>query len=250
MKATCCSLFLAAALSIVNSATAANGYGSVAGQIVFEGEIPKRKVLVKAAGGVNPLLPSEDVLSDSLLIDEKSRGVANVFVWPDKVTSIHPRYLGRQLPPTLMKLDGFRVEPHCLLVQTGQELRFRATTVSTAHLRTFFNTGWNVLVPGKDGKDVALPPFERNERIPVRVTSNLQPWIEGWIKISDHPYAAMTDDRGNFQINWLPAGEYQFMIWHEKAGYLAKRLPVTIRDRKITRLDGLTITPIDVGLRR
>ncbi len=233
-----CTAFLATAFACVNSATAEDGYGSVAGQIVFEGQIPPRRVLVKA-GEVRPSVPAESVLDESLLIDKKSRGVANVFVWPEKVSSIHPRFQARELQPGVMSCDGFRVEPRCLLVQTGQGLRLQSSSETpwTAHLRTFFNQGWNVLVPARDPGAVTLPP------IPIRLTSQMQPWVEAWIRVSDHPYAGLSDSEGNFQINWLPAGDYEFTLWHEKAGYIARRLPVTVRDRKITRLKPLKLTP-------
>lgn len=246
---TLCSVFLAATFVSVNPASGDDGYGSVAGQIVFEGMTPPRRVLVDREAVLKTARPEEDVLDESLLIDQESRGVANVFVWPDRVSSIHPRFKARQTEAALLTFDGFRVGPHCLVMQTDQELRLRSIdgAVSNAFLRTWFNSGWNVLVPAS-GEDVSLRPFERNERYPVEVTSNLQPWLRGWIKVSDHPYGALSDTRGHFQINWLPAGKYQFMIWHERASFVAKRLPVTVRDRKITRLGVFKLTPKDVGI--
>ena len=39
---------------------------------------------------------------------------------------------------------------------------------------------------------------------------------------------AVTDKEGNFEIANLPAGEHEFVIWHEKAGYLERKHKVTI----------------------
>lgn len=242
-------VFLATVFAIVNPVVGEDGYGSVAGRVLFDGSVPQRRVIARQGTGPLPQEPVEDVFDESLLVDGKSSGVANVFVWPVNVPAIHPRYESREAVTARMDFDGLRVEPRCLLLETGQKLTFHANrgTTATAYLRTLFNQGWHIAVPGNKDEGVSLPPFERHEPHPIRVTSSLQPWLEGWIKLNDHPYAALSDDRGNFQINWLPAGDYQFMIWHEKAGYLAKRLPVTIRDRRITRLEGLKITPKDVG---
>jgi len=249
MRGIFCGVFLATIVFSVNPVAGQDAYGSVAGQVVFDGAIPQPRIIARQGSGPVPQEPTDDVFDESLLIDKDSHGVANVFIWPVKVPSIHPRYKSRELKAALMAFDGRRVEPRCLLLETGQELTFRATsgTIATAYLRTLFNQGWHVAVPGNKEEGVSLPPFQRPEKHPIRLTSNLQPWLEGWIKLSDHPYAALSDHDGRFQINWLQAGEYEFMVWHEKAGYLARRLPVTIRDRKITRLENLTITPKDVG---
>jgi hypothetical protein len=38
--------------------------------------------------------------------------------------------------------------------------------------------------------------------------------------VVDHPYAAVTDKDGKFKIDLLPAGEYEFRVWHERPGYV------------------------------
>jgi hypothetical protein len=39
--------------------------------------------------------------------------------------------------------------------------------------------------------------------------------------VTDHPYVAVTDADGRFRIENLPAGKHQFVVWQEKAGYVA-----------------------------
>jgi hypothetical protein len=41
------------------------------------------------------------------------------------------------------------------------------------------------------------------------------------ILVRDEPYAAVTDDKGGFLIENLPAGKWTFQFWHKKAGYLS-----------------------------
>ena len=41
------------------------------------------------------------------------------------------------------------------------------------------------------------------------------------VLVRHNPYAAVTDDDGNFTIKDLPAGkELEFQLWQEKSGYL------------------------------
>jgi len=48
---------------------------------------------------------------------------------------------------------------------------------------------------------------------------------------------AVTDARGEFTIRDVPPGIHQFIIWHERPGYLEKRIAVTVTAGQDTRLD-------------
>ncbi|MCK5427471.1 MAG: carboxypeptidase regulatory-like domain-containing protein, partial [Thermodesulfovibrionia bacterium] len=51
-------------------------------------------------------------------------------------------------------------------------------------------------------------------------------WIRGYIFIFDHPYAAVTDEKGIFEIDNLPPGEYLLKAWHEGFGMQEKKIRV------------------------
>ena len=38
--------------------------------------------------------------------------------------------------------------------------------------------------------------------------------------VLDSPYFGVSDKEGKINIRNLPAGEWEFQVWHEKAGYL------------------------------
>ena len=46
--------------------------------------------------------------------------------------------------------------------------------------------------------------------------------MKAFVLIRESPYAAVTDENGTFEIKNLPAGEWTFQFWHEKAKYLDK----------------------------
>jgi hypothetical protein len=66
------------------------------------------------------------------------------------------------------------------------------------------------------------------ESLPFRVTSDLYPWMSGYCLTVDHPYAAISDENGKFQIDYLPVGEHSFRVWHERVGYLERDLRVSV----------------------
>ena len=56
---------------------------------------------------------------------------------------------------------------------------------------------------------------------PFAVSCAIHPWMKSQMMVCDHPYFAVTDDKGEFAIPNVPAGvELEFRVWHEKAGYI------------------------------
>ena len=49
----------------------------------------------------------------------------------------------------------------------------------------------------------------------VNVNCNIHGWMKAYIRVFDHPYYAVTDDDGNFEIKMPPAGKYHIFYWHD-----------------------------------
>ena len=43
-------------------------------------------------------------------------------------------------------------------------------------------------------------------------------WMNAYVGVLDHPYFAMTDKDGKFELKGLPPGTYTIEAWHEKLG--------------------------------
>lgn len=69
--------------------------------------------------------------------------------------------------------------------------------------------------------NLALPKKDQVITKPVRVTGlhavkcDAHPWMRAYVYVSDHPYVAVTDANGNFEIKDLPSGKYTIRLWHE-----------------------------------
>ena len=84
--------------------------------------------------------------------------------------------------------------------------------------------------------------FDKPERNPVFIQSDIHPGMKAYQLVTDHPWVAVTDKTGNFAIHGLPPGKYQFKVWHETAGYLEKTLAVEVKPGAATELN-LTFPP-------
>jgi len=60
----------------------------------------------------------------------------------------------------------------------------------------------------------------------LELTSELRPWMRGWVAVFDHPYFAVTDASGGFTIEGVPPGSYLLTAWHERMGRTEQRVEV------------------------
>jgi hypothetical protein len=68
---------------------------------------------------------------------------------------------------------------------------------------------------------------------PIMVNCDLHKWMHGAIFVFDHPYFAITDEDGNFEIPNAPAGAWDLIFRHESGAWNAgnqtqSRVRVTI----------------------
>jgi hypothetical protein len=199
-------------------------FGTITGQFLLEGDIPKLKALVeKGDTKVNDaaICAAADVPDDTLIVDPKTKGIANIFVYLPKAGKIHSRLKESATKEVAFDQKDCRFVPHVLFVRTDQVVRVKSDD-SCAHntkTNTSRNDPVNYLLQAKDrtGREVKN---KAPEKIPVKVECNIHRWMSAWWLILDHPYAAISDDKGKFTIADLPAGEVELIVWHERVGYV------------------------------
>ena len=78
-------------------------------------------------------------------------------------------------------------------------------------------------------------PLEQSfarEEIAIPVKCNIHPWMRGYIAVFKHPYFAVTDKTGSFELKDLPAGSYTITAWQEKLGPQSQKLTVAAGESK------------------
>ncbi len=217
------------------------GTGTLKGVVTFKGTPPKRelefakgdKVKVKEAD--RAICAAEDYYKDHLLVNEKGNGVANVFVYLPKAP---PGYKAPPVPsdPVVFDQKGCRFIPHALVVRCNQKILIKSQDdlVHNTHTNPVRNTkGFNQAIKPNERDGVATT-YEKPENVPVKVNCDLHTWMTAWHLPLDHPFMAVTDAEGKFEIEGLPPGKHEFRVWHEMPGYLEKKLTVEIKSDKDT----------------
>ena len=65
-----------------------------------------------------------------------------------------------------------------------------------------------------------MPAALVKEAPPIQYKCTIHGWMTGYVRIFDHPYYAVTDADGKFEIKDAPAGNYRIVYWHENVGFL------------------------------
>ena len=204
--------------------TRAADWGTLKGRFVFEGALPEQPKLqinkdVEFCGKHEPR-------SEKLVVHRESRGIANVVIWldskPGEKVAIHPSYDEAALKQVKLANKGCRFDPHICVLRTGQTLLIENPDQVDHNTAAGLdrNDPFNTVTP--KGTTAERPRFKLAERLPAQVQCSIHPWMTGWLVIKDHPYVAVTDQHGHFEIKNLPAGELTFVVWHEMPGYVSE----------------------------
>jgi hypothetical protein len=218
---------------------AADGeYGTITGQLLLEGDIPKLPPLVeKGDTKVNDpaICAAADVPDDSLVVDAETKGIANIFVYLPKAANVHPRLRESQNKEVVFDQQGCRFTPHALVVRTDQVVRVKSGDNCAHNTKTnpTRNQPVNISLPANDRTGVEVKN-KAPERYPVEVQCNVHNWMTARWLVLDHPYGTVSDEHGKFTIADLPAGEHELMIWHERVGAIEKKFKVTVAVGKTT----------------
>jgi len=108
-------------------------------------------------------------------------------------------------------------EPHVFGLRTGQMLRIINSdpTFHNVHPTPKLNPEWNQ-TQAQDAPPM-IKTFRRAE-VMIPIKCNQHPWMKAYAGVMDHPFFAVSDSSGEFEIRGLPEGTYKLVIWHEVLG--------------------------------
>ncbi|HSG71825.1 MAG TPA: hypothetical protein VLA12_15525, partial [Planctomycetaceae bacterium] len=131
-----------------------------------------------------------------------------------------------------------RFKPHALLAQTGQPLQVINSDGVAHNTNAPFvrNSKFNSTINANDATGVTLV-LDKAEKVPVKTVCDFHTWMNCYVFVIDHPFAAVTDENGKFEIKNLPAGTHKFRVWHESADFLERSLSVEVKAGADAKVD-------------
>ncbi len=212
-----------AALFCLPTLAHADNVGTIKGTVLFEGEPPDRPAQKR---DVDPVCAKTPQLADDVIV---TKGKLK-----DVLVRVKNGSFGKfPVPTEPVTLDqrGCLYAPHVLGVFAGQTLRVKNSdnTFHNVHGQISGKNLWNKPHAPKDA-DLSLETSMHADDI-VEIRCDIHAWMHAYAVVQDHPYFAVTDDAGTFEITGLPIGTYTLEAWHPKLGM--KTLTVKIGRAKL-----------------
>lgn len=201
-------------------------WGAIKGQVIFGGDQLPTPQALDVNKDKEHCLAQGKIFREEWVIDKDSKGVKWVFVWlappAGKKLPIHPSLKEPKEKQVTVDQPCCAFVPHALALRQGQELLVKNSSPIPHNVKWTgfppFNESGNVIVPpGKSHTITGLRP----QKVALPIECNIHPWMKGWARVFPHPYFALTDAKGNFEIKDAPAGDWQVIMWHESAGWVA-----------------------------
>ncbi len=203
---------------------AAEGWGTIKGVVIYKGEPPEPKVLVKEGDTTvkDPeVCAKHTITSEELVVNKENKGIQWAVVFVNRPAKIHPDLQSPPEEPAILDQIGCVYVPHVLAIREGQKL-IVASQDPISHntnIQGFRNTPWNRVLPPAEGMQTRLDgPSLVAEPLPMPVACNIHPWMKAYIAVFNHPYFAVTNEKGEFTIEKVPAGTVHLVSWQEKFG--------------------------------
>ena len=190
--------------------------GTLSGTVTFDGDpIPQETMIPIQTDpdycerhGKDGLYPMEDCL-----IDLESRGIRNVIVylmddalrnWPEP-----------QREDILVDNRECRFEPHVHVSVVGStvEVKNSDEIYHTTHL--YGPPGFVEFNPGMRSRGDSEKTVLTRPGLYI-VKCDRHGWMSAFLRVDTHPFHAVTDDKGKFEITGIPPGTYQVGMFHER----------------------------------
>jgi plastocyanin len=200
--------------------------GTITGTIKFAGTPPARKEL--------------QVTKDKEICGKKQHLSWDLVVGPNKgienaVVTLLDMKKGEKWTITKATVDqnGCAYTPHVLVVPAGGELDILNSDGILHNIHTYSKVNSSINKAQPKFKKVLTEKFATPEI--VKVTCDAHSWMLGWFVVSDHPYVAVTNDKGEFTLSNVPPGNYKLEVWQETLGKKVK--DVVVKSKQETKLN-------------
>lgn len=236
-----------------------DGWGSLSGRVTYDGDPPVPDSLLPEIAKLQnaedkaccKAAPANQKVRQNWVIDPKSKGIANVFVWikPPHENVVFPIHNDDKERKDTVVMD----QPFCAfvprvvalfpeyhdgakVVKTGQKFVIKNSSIVAHNVRgspsaKSGNLAFNHNMPSKTDREYSFKP----QLNPIPLVCDLHKFMGGYVAVFDHPYFAVTKEDGTFTIPRVPAGaEVIVMAWHEERVLNA----LDVKGKKITLKKG------------
>ncbi len=214
--------------------------GVISGVAMWKGDIPELPPTIVQA---DTDFCGEEVPSQALQVNPKNNGVRNVLVYLESIEKGKPpeskyrlQMVGCQFKQhvfpfvrsqvmSMVNLDPILHNPHFFDAKNVSLLNIPMPLQNQEIPHRFLE------LPGKHEKGVM--------RLQCDVHSNMNAYWAGF----EHPYFAVTNEDGAFEISGVPPGKYTLVVWHEGYKVIREETSRPFYDRPHIHRQELDVKP-------
>lgn len=186
--------------------------GTISGMVKFEGDVPEMKKLEITKD--QAVCAATDKYDETLVVGE-GNALKNTIVYLIDISQ------GKDFDKTAKpEIDqkGCRFSPHVQIVPVGVRLTMLNNDKVNHNVHIFSSVNKPVnKQQTKNRKKMPLKSVKKAEG-PVSVKCDIHGWMSAWIAYVPHPYFAVTNEKGEFTLEDVPAGNYKLGYWHAACG--------------------------------
>ena len=209
----------------VDTATA----GDVKGTVSVDGTVPKNEPIKMNADPVCVRENKTPQFQETFTVGSDGKALANVFVYVKD--GLGNYVYDTPTEPARIDQKECRYHPHVFGMRVGQPLEIINSdpTLHNIHALPKGNSEFNTGQPIQGMKTTHT--FDKPE-VMVPFKCDVHGWMNAYVGVLDHPYFAVSDKDGKFELKDLPAGTYTIEAWHEKLGTQTQSVTLAAKESK------------------
>lgn len=187
--------------------------GTVKGVVTFTGAAPKMAKIAVSEQACKDHHGEKGLKKEDIVVSDDGK-FANVVVYVKDDLSAKYNFADYKLPNARVNQIGCQYVPHVLAMKTGQRLDIESgdDVQHNVHATPAENPEFNYSQSTK-GTLEQHPAFGVAE-MGLPIVCNVHGWMAARICVFDHPFFAVTNDKGEYEIK-LPPGSYTITTWQE-----------------------------------
>jgi hypothetical protein len=184
--------------------------GTIKGTVKWQGTMPRVSMweINKDPQVCDPL--GQKHRDMERLLVSPGGGVANTVVFLRNITA--GKAMELPVERRFLNQKTCRYEPHILIVPLQANLTVKSSDpiLHTVHMSGSADYNLPFVT---EGQEIARP-MTREGVVDLRCNAG-HVWMNGEMVVAKHPYYAVTDKDGNFELTDVPPGQYDIVAWHE-----------------------------------
>ncbi len=199
---------------------------TLGGKLSLDGERPSEDVISISKDG--HICGTGDVYPNPLQIAEDG-GIANGIVALKSVEAGKPWKPAQRTPRVVQRACVFtpfvQIAPKGATLTVVNEDPLLHNIHAYEQIKRARRTLFNIAQPARGQIDTAVLKMRRGSI--VEIDCDAHNWMSAWIYTSEHPYVAVTNASGVFEITDVPPGDHTLILWHPVLGTREQDIIVT-----------------------